>query len=161
MPNSNEPPNIDKIYMKAIYWGMLLDFFVPAILVALGFLLRSKVVGFLPTEHLKLLLAILLVASLVELGVLYFLKRKLFWGLVSQLPTSVNFEQCFVRFSIVLFLVALVPSVYGFVYLLLGGTMDWFLIFVAITLLCFMLFKPKTKEIEKLSQQYHCAGSGL
>jgi len=35
------------------------------------------------------------------------------------------------------------------------------LVFVAITLLCFMLFKPKTKEIEKLFQQYHRAGSGL
>ena len=61
---------------------------------------------------------------------------------------------------------ALAPSIYGFVYLLLGGTMEWFLILVAITLLCFMLFKPKTEEIKRLFDKSNIqpnqgAGSGL
>ena len=150
MINTAEQIDINKIHIKSIYWGIVLDFFVPAILLVLGLLIRSKVVGFLPAETLKPLLVILLAAGLGELAAFYFLKRKLFAGLTSQLPSLVNFGQCFVKYSIVLFSVALIPSIYGFVYLLLGGTMDWFLVFVAITLLCFMLFKPKVEEIKKL-----------
>ena len=158
--NTNRPIDIDKIHLRAIYWGIILDLFIPAILVLLGLFLKSKGTGASPIKNLQLLLIILLAVSIGEVAVIYIIKKNLFASILSQglLPQQISLEQIFIRYSIIIFSMALAPSVYGFVYLLLGGTMEWFLVFVAITLLCFMLFKPKTVEIKKLTPNRNGAG---
>jgi hypothetical protein len=152
MTNATEPMDISKVYMKSIYWGMALNLFIPAVLVAVGLFLKSKGIPASPIKNLESLMIILLVISISEVAIIYFLKKSLVASIASQktLPQGTSLEQIFVRYSIIIFSMALAPSVYGFVYLLLGGTMDWFLVFVAITLLCFMLFKPRANEIKKL-----------
>lgn len=153
--NTNRPANIDKIHLKAIYWGIVLDLLVPAILVAVGLFLKSKDILPSPISNLQLLLIILLVVSIGEVIVIYIFKKHLLKSVLSSgtLSGEIDPEQIFVRYSIIIFSMSLAPSIYGFVYLLLGGTMEWFLLFVVITLLYFMLFKPKTEEIKKLFNQ--------
>ena len=153
--NTDRPIDIDKIHLKATYWGIVLDLLAPAILVAVGLFLNSKDTLFSPISNLQLLLIILLVVSIGEIIVIYVFKKNLLKSVLSSgtLSGEIDPERIFVRYSIIIFSMALAPSIYGFVYLLLGGTMEWFLIFVAITLLCFILFKPKTEEIKKLFNQ--------
>ena len=65
-----------------------------------------------------------------------------------QLPAA-NPEKSALAFTVVIYSLCLTPSVYGFVYFLLGGSLNWFILFIAITLLGFLLFKPKEEELKK------------
>ena len=153
--SQNLPIDVDRINLKITYWGMALDLFIPAVLVGLGLLLKSKGVQTSPTSNLGLLLVILLAISIGEIGAIFIIRRNLFRSIASgtTLCKETGLEQILVRCSIIIFSMSLAPCIYGFVYLLLGGTMDWFLIFIAITLLCFMLFKPRPEQIKKLTSQ--------
>ncbi len=144
----NQPVDADRIHLKIIYWGMALNLLIPMILVALGLFLKSKGVGQVPVGNLKYLFVILLGVSLSEAGVIYILKKNSSLQRMSSLGVSP--EQVVLRNSMIIFSIALAPSIYGFIYLFLGGTMEWFLLFVAFTLLYFMLFKPKIEDIKNL-----------
>ena len=41
------------------------------------------------------------------------------------------------------------PTIYGFVYYILGGTLEWFVIFACITLICFRFFKPGLEQVRR------------
>jgi len=66
---------------------------------------------------------------------------------VSQIPV----QKSILIFSIVIFALCLAPSIYGFIYFLLGGKLEEFLLFIAITFLGFRIFRPKLEEIKKLT----------
>lgn len=153
--SQNLPIDADRINLKITYWGIALDLFIPAVLIGLGLFLKSKGMQASPTSNLGLLLVILLAVSIGEMGAIFIIRRNLFRSIASgtTLSKETGLEQILVRCSIIIFSMSLAPCVYGFVYLLLGGTTDWFLVFIAITLLCFMLFKPRPEQIRKLTSQ--------
>jgi hypothetical protein len=153
--SQNLPIDVDRINLKITYWGMALNLFIPAVLIGLGLFLKSKGMQANPISSLGLLLVILLTVSIGEIGTIFIIRRNLFRSIVSgtALCKETDLEQILIRCSIIIFSMSLAPCIYGFVYLLLGGTMDWFLVFIAITLLCFMLFKPRPEQIRKLILQ--------
>lgn len=146
-----ESKEVEPIYFKTLYLGLFLNVFLPAILVFLGLFLKSKGIGAKPIKSIDLVLFILLAASGVEVLFILFFKKQFFSKAKSK-PEKNNFF----RLNLVLFSLSLTPSIYGFIYFLLGGELRWFLLFVAITLLCFRIFKPdldKTQNFfEKLSR---------
>ena len=145
----------DRINLKVAYWGMALNLFIPAVLVGLGLFLKSKGMQATPTTSIGLFLVILLAAGIGQIGIILVIRKTLL-GLIAgraALPKQISLEQSFIRYSIIIFLLSLAPCIYGFIYLLLGGTMDWFLIFVAITLLCFMFFRPRPGQVRRLISQ--------
>lgn len=145
----------ESIYFKAVYLGLLLNVFIPAILVILGLFLRSKGVGVNPIKTLDLLLIILLVVSATEVFFVFFFRSRFFSSgdhLKQKATMKTGTEDDFIRYSLILFSLCLSPTIYGFVYYLLGGTLKWFIIFALITFICFRFFKPgleQTKEFIK------------
>ena len=144
--------DLDQIHTKLLYLGLLLDVLVPAVLFSLGLFLRSQGVGARSVEGLDVLLWILLAVSAGETLAIYLLKKKILFA--QNMPKArgqnVFLEQMLLRSALILFSLSLSPAIYGFIYFLLGGTVERFVLFIAITLLCFLLFKPKLEEMKSI-----------
>jgi hypothetical protein len=142
--------DLDRIHTKLLNLGLLLNVFVPAILFALGIFLRSRGVGTKPVEGLNMLLWVLLTMSAAEILTIYLFKKKILFA--QKVPQSkkenISAERIFFTSGLILFSLSLSPAIYGFIYFLLGGTEERFVIFIGITLLCFLLFKPKLEEMK-------------
>jgi len=130
-----------------------LNLVIPLILLGLGYLLRHS--AFLEPKELdvQLVLIILFVVSLVDLGVIYFLKKRLLSNFISSaerpsLSARLEPEKAGLNFALLIYALALAPSLYGLVYFLLGGSLNWFILFVAVTMLGFLIFKPKEEELK-------------
>jgi len=144
--------DLDRIHTKLLNLGLLLNVFVPAILFSLGLFLRSQGVGTKPVKGLNMLLWILLAISAAEILTIYLFKKKiLFTRKVLQSPKeNISIERIFLTSGLIQYSLSLSPTIYGFIYFLLGGTKERFAIFIAITLLCFVLFKPKLEEFKSI-----------
>ncbi len=144
----------DSIYFKSVYLGLLLNIFVPAILVVLGLYLRSKGAGTNPIKGLDLLLIVLLFVSATEVFFAFFFRKRFFSK--DKAGVRPGTEDDFMRYSLILSSLCLTPTIYGFVYYLLGGTLEWLIIFALITFICFRFFKPgfeQTKEFLKFEDE--------
>jgi len=153
--------NFESYHMKLIYLGLIFDVFVPLLLLGLAFVFKGSAFAEVQNPQIGLILIVLLAVSLSHLGVIYVVRKRLLNSLVSSnkrtpsYPTSMfakaSFQVAALSFAIIIYAFALVPSVYGFVYFLLGGSLNWFILFIAVTMLAFLLFKPKEEELKKLS----------
>lgn len=142
--------DLDRIHTKLLNLGLLLNVFVPAILFSLGLFLRSKGGGAKPFEGLDILLWILLAVSAGEVLAIYLIKKRILFAQNNSRVEKENTsaERIFFTSGLILFSLSLSPAIYGFVYFLLGGMKERFVIFIGITLLCFLLFKPKLEEMK-------------
>lgn len=138
-----------------------MNVFVPLLLLGVAFVLKNSAFSEVQNPQIGLILTVLLAISITHLGVIYVVRKRLLYSLVSSnkktppYPTSMlaraSFQVAALSFAIIIYAVALVPSVYGFVYFLLGGSLNWFILFIAVTMLAFLLFKPKEEELKKLT----------
>jgi hypothetical protein len=144
--------DLDHIHTKLLYRGLLLDVFVPAALFSLALILRTQGVGTKSFEGLDMLLWVLLGVSAGEVLAIYLIKKKILFARNMSKANEENIfqGQMFLRSALILFSLSLSPALYGFVYFLLGGMVERFVIFIAITLLCFLLFKPKLEEMKSV-----------
>jgi hypothetical protein len=144
--------DLERLHTNFLYLGLVLDFFVPAVLLSLGLFLRSQGVGARAIEGLDLLLWIFLTVSAGEILAIYLVKKKILFA--QNMPKTkeqgIFPKQILLRSALILFSLSLSPAIYGFVYFLLGGTLERFVLFIAITLFCFVLFKPKLEEMKSL-----------
>jgi len=137
---------IESVYFKTLYFGIFLNVFAPAILILLGLFLRSKGIGTKPISSIDLILYILLAASVIEVLFIIFFKK--------QFSSRARIDkQSFFQMNLVVFSLALSPTIYGFVYFILGGEVRWFLAFAVITLLSFRIFKPNLEKTEELFEK--------
>ena len=152
MEQTTKNLDLDQIHTKLLYLGLLLDVFVPAVLFSLGLFLRSQGVGARPIEGLEILLWVLLAVSVGEVLAIYLIKKKILFArnMTKVKEQSVSLERIFLRSALILFSLSLSPAIYGFVYFLLGGMVERFVLFIAITLFCFLLFKPKFEEMKSI-----------
>jgi hypothetical protein len=142
----------DSVHFRSLYLGIIMNVFVPAILVILGIFLRSKGIGTSPIKSLNLMLIILLAVSASEVFFVIFFRKKFFLsGNDQKEKTSIKTgtEDEFIRYTLIIFSLCLSPTIYGLVYYLLGGTLQWFVIFACITLICFRFFKPGLEQVRK------------
>jgi hypothetical protein len=149
--NQIDNKDIESIYFKVIYLGLFLNLFIPVAIVLLALFLRSKGVGEHPIPSLNLFLYVFLAVSAGEIFTIYLFKHKFFQernspgGLIS--PDV--WKNRFLNNHIIIFSLALSPTLYGFIYFILGGELKWFIIFAGMTLLCFRLFKPNLDDIKE------------
>ena len=152
MEQATKNSDLDKLHTKLLYLGLVLNFFAPVVLFSLGLFLRSQGVGARSIEGLDVLLWILLAVSAGEVLAIYLLKKKILFA--QNMPKAwrqnVFLEQMLLRSALILFSLSLSPAIYGFIYFLLGGMVERFVLFIAITLLCFLLFKPKLEEMKSI-----------
>ena len=150
MEQTNKNFDLDQLHTKLLYLGLVLDVFVPAALFCLGLFLRSQGVGARAFKGLDVLLWVLLAVSGGEILAIYVIKKRILFSqnTPKAKEQSVFLEQMFFRSALILFSLSLSPAIYGFIYFLLGGMVERFVLFIAITLLCFLLFKPKLEEMK-------------
>jgi hypothetical protein len=150
MEQLSKKPDLDQIHTKLLSLGLLLDVFIPAVLFCVGLLLRNQGVGVKPVEGLDILLWVLLAVSAGEVLAIYLIKKKILFvrNILKVKKENIPMEQIFFRSGLILFSLSLSPAIYGFIYFLLGGIKERFVIFIGITLLCFVLFKPKLEEMK-------------
>jgi len=103
---------IEKVYFKTLYFGLFLNVFIPAILILVGLFLKSKGVGKNPISSIDIVLYILLAASIIEIFFIFFFKKYFF----SKVEPD---ENSFLQMNLVVFSLALSPTIYGFVYFIL------------------------------------------
>jgi len=153
MEQSSKNLDLEQIHTKLLNLGLLLDVAFPAVLFSLGLFLRSQGVGARSFKELDILLWVLLAISAGEILTIYLIKKKTLYAhdLLKVKKENISTEQIFFRSGLILFSLSLSPAIYGFIYFLLGGTAERFVIFIGITLLCFLLFKPKLEEMKSLN----------
>ena len=142
----------DSVHFRSLYLGMIMNVFVPAILVIVGIFLRSKGIGTSPIKSLDLMLIILLAVSASEVFFVIFFRKKFFLngnGQKENATIKTGTEDDFIRYSLIIFSLCLSPTIYGLVYYLLGGTLQWFVVFVCITLICFRFFRPSLEQVKR------------
>jgi hypothetical protein len=144
--------DLDQIHTKLLNLGLLLDIFIPAVLFSLALFLRSQGVGVEPVEGLNILLWVLLAVSAGEILTIYLMKKKFLFprNVLMSEKENISMERIFFRSGLILFSLSLSPAIYGFIYFLLGGMKERFVIFIGITLLCFLVFKPKLEEMKSM-----------
>ena len=149
--NQIDHKDIESIYFKVIYLGLFLNLFIPVAIIFLALFLRSKGVGEHPVSSLNFLLVVLLAISAGEILTIYLFKKKLSKesAFLQGTVLAEEWQNSFFRFHIIIFFLALSPTLYGFIYFILGGELNWFIIFAGMTLLCFRLFKPNLDDIKE------------
>jgi len=176
--NQNKIESIEKIYLRILHLGILLDIFAPLVVFFSALLLRERLIPIKSIKELNLLFYVLLIISLLEIAAI-FIFRKYLWEpfvrrklghppLADSLAQNksgpdpqLSIEQNLISFGIVIYALCFSPSLYGLIYYLLGGTWEHFAIFVAITFLSFQLFKPKQEELEKLTRDLNVSANSF
>lgn len=152
MKENTKRPDPESVHFKTISLGIIMNVFVPAILVILGIFLRSKGIGTSSIKSLDLMLIILLIVSVTEIFFVFLFRKKFFLGGNQQKEKAgikTGTEDDFTRYSLIIYSMCLSPTIYGFVYYLLGGTLQWFIIFALITFICFRFFKPSLEQVKR------------
>lgn len=149
---------LERALMRATNLGMLMNLGVPAVLFVLAVLFLS---GSAPRNAMEpatfnLLLVILVIVSAADLGVALFLKRRLLSGenifKKTASPEETGTEIRFLQAAMVIYGINLSPTIYGFVLIFLGASIENFLLFVGFTLIGFQLARPRRRDVERLSR---------
>jgi len=149
---------ISKLAMRLLYRGLLIDVGGAAVLFFLGLFLADRGIRAVePAQELRILGYALLAVAVVELLIVAVLKRR--W----LTPGNIRFSPAgsFPRFAtqvmilyIILYVVALSPAVYGFLFFMLGGTQDMFVLMCCLTLIGYMLIRPRPEFIARLVEPF-------
>jgi len=142
-----------KLAVSIMYRGLYIDLIGAAFFFVVGQLVRSSgLVTPVQQEPLKLLGYSLLAVSAIEILMVVILRRKWITAGSPQLRL-IRKRDAFYRhlklLFVILFLVALTPSLYGFLFFILGGTEEIFMIMLAMTLVGYMLVRIRPDDLEK------------
>ena len=158
-----KPTSFDGYHIRLIYLGLVLNLLVPVALLGLGFVLRQSAFSEIQGLDFEVTVVILFVVSLADLVSIYFLKKRTLANFASGISHSssvsdsasaqLRSEKAGLIFALLIYSLCLAPSIYGLVYFLLGGNLNWFILLVAITLAGFLLFKPKEQELKKFFRE--------
>lgn len=143
------PVDVERLRSRLFNLGLLLNVLAPAALILIGALLRAGgVSGSLDTD-LAIFFWVLIAVALSEIPGIYVVKRSFLVGSRAFRKGRENMtaEQALIQSGVIVCSLALTPTIYGFVFYLLGGSLERFVLFAAITLFCFLVFKPKLEEI--------------
>jgi hypothetical protein len=148
----NRHIDIDQLHSRLLYLGLVMDVLIPMILLFIGAFLKSRGVGANVGDSLKILFFALIIAGASDIPVVYIIKKSFLSARTQKTYQKEKYgemevESVLFRWGILIFSLSLSPTIYGLVYYFLGGTFERFVLFVAITMFCFLIFKPKLDEI--------------
>jgi len=144
--------------MKILYIGLGICVGGTVVLYFGGLILDQY--GFIsevPAGDLQTLGYALLAVSAVELGVVFLLKRKWFRAENPMFAGAKSYRQLkgqILTLYIILYFIALSPSIYGFLFYILGGNKDLFTLICCLTLLGYMMVRPRPDFIHKLVEPF-------
>ncbi len=145
----------DLTHTKLLKLGLVMNVLIPVIFLSVGIFLKSKGVGGNIATGLSTFFWILMAVALSEIPMIHVIRKTTLQARKVYLenhPQAIA-GHLLIQWSILVFSVSLSPAIYGLIYYLMGGTLERFVLFVAITLLCFMLFKPKLEELRSFAEK--------
>jgi hypothetical protein len=147
--------DIDSLHTRLVYLGLVLNVLFPAVILFLGIFLKSRGIGGDISTGLDTFFWVLIAVTVGEIPVIHLIRKTTLSARRTYLEShpQASAGQFLFQWGILIFAVSLSPSVYGFIYYLMGGTQERFVLFVAFTLLCFMLFKPKLEELHSFIEK--------
>jgi len=139
--------------------GFIINLVVPAIMLFLGFYLRTQVFNppDLGASTISVLLYTLIAVSLIEVVVAFFLKRRLFSNLDKYFTGSYDLEEqvgLVAKMMIIIHVLSATPVLYGLLYYFLGGSLEGFLMMVILNLLGFQACRIRKSDAEKLEEYF-------
>jgi hypothetical protein len=148
---AKEKAKTDELQTKILYLGVVLDVFLPFILAIIAYAIKNSKPEIKTDFSLDILLYALLFISAGDLLVCFILKKKMFSDISSTTELSSNLakEELIFKYTILIFSLCLAPSIYGFVYYLLGGTLERYVLFVVITMVGHQFLKPRDRDFKK------------
>ena len=142
--------DVRQSHIKVVFMGLVMNLLIPGILVAAGVALRN-VMGsgdthqIMGSVQLQTLFNALMFVSLSQVPIIFILKKKILKPLSEASgsdPANVpTLSQILSRYTI-LYMISMSSSVYGFIYYMLGGQFEFFILFALISLLTFRLIRP-------------------
>jgi hypothetical protein len=164
-----DPDDIRKSHMKVVFMGLIMNLVIPGVLVGAGVGLKNLMgAGDTPQvmepNALQTLFYALMFVSLSEGVAVYFLRKKLLKPLEvtsgtesAEVPTV---SQILAKYTI-LYMIAMSCSIYGFIYYVLGGQFEYFILFTLVSLLTFRLIRPQAEFYYSLFGEQSAGGAGL
>ncbi len=149
MERWGSPVDAERIHSRLFNLGLSMNVLAPVMLIIVGAVLRAKGVSIEGQKDLNVLFWVLLAVALSEIPAIHIVRKTLLSSrrLSEKKRVHLTVEQLLVRWGVITFSLALAPSIYGLIYYLLGGSLERFVLFAAITLFCFLVFKPKEEQI--------------
>jgi cbb3-type cytochrome oxidase subunit 1 len=152
----NNHVDINQVHSKLFNLGLLMNVGMPVVIVFVGGLLKAQGIGGeMGERELNVFFWALAAVAVSEIPVIYIIRRSFLSGSKAFMKSrsKMTIEQSLFQWGMITFSLALAPSIYGLVYYLLGGALERFVLFAALTLLCFLVFKPKLEEIDSFVQR--------
>jgi hypothetical protein len=138
-----------QILAKLSLMALYLVFGIDVTLAAFGYFIQGKTV-IEPGGDMTLIRNIFLFMVFAEFASLHFVKN----ALLSKVPRVTDLEhvpyQQLLNITYVVAGMCVSIAVYGFLIVLLGGDYDFLLLFVAISLIGFQLFRLRKKDLDKI-----------
>lgn len=149
MDQVGRPVDIERMHSRLFNLGLMMNVFIPVTLIAVGALLRAKGVGLTGNTELRIFFWALLAVAISEIPAIYLVRRTLLRGrrVSARACVRLTAGHTLMQWGIITYSLALAPTIYGLIYYLLGGSLERFVLFAAITLFCFLVFKPKEEQI--------------
>lgn len=153
---------IMRVQLKTTYIGLILNVFVPITLIIVIYLLAARGIvasggfDFFDKKYLQVLFFLLLAVSLGDFAAIYIYRKRYVAGLVKSEaePAVVQFENSAVRLAWITYLMNLMHVGYGVGLLILGSPYEVILLFMALTLVGYQIFRPRRKYLERLYRKF-------
>ncbi len=149
--------DLTRILTKTTYLGLMMNILAPATLFAILVILRGGGItekSLLPTDRPELTIIFYACLAVSTLGVLitYLLRRATAASIVKgrNPAPATDFESRVLAFSIITFALNESYAVLGLVLALLGMGREVFLLFIALTMITYQLFRPRRAFLEQL-----------
>ncbi len=169
---NNQTLEILRVQLKVTYLGLALNTIAPIAAFIVIYLLSSQgyvAAGgfdFYDNTPLLILFFVLLAVSLADFGLIIYFRKKLPGRLLDVPGPSVEekFRQSAARISTVIYLLNLSHTAYGILLLILGAPSEAAMLFIALTLVGYQIFRPRRKFLEKLYEHIEkspLSGTGI
>jgi hypothetical protein len=156
---TGSPVEVERLHSRLFNLGLLMNVLAPILIIIIGTLLKARGVSISGNTDLNIFFWALMAVAISEIPAIHLVRKSLLSVRKNAIAGSVPqaAEQVLMRWGIITFSMALAPSIYGLIYYLLGGSLERFVLFAAITLFCFLVFKPKEEQISSFIRG--CPGS--
>ncbi len=152
---------IIRVLTKTTYLGLFMNVVMPIAIFIIVLLITNKTVStevgidFAGRPNLQIVFYVLLLASAIDYALVYFLRRRLPAGILIGEGTGIEerFEKSALKISMFVYVINLSHLMFGILLVILGGTIEVMMLFVALTLIGYQLFRPRKKFLEGMFQK--------
>jgi hypothetical protein len=159
---TDRPDNFIRILTKTTYFGLLLNVVFPIALFVIALLFGGRdpmtdgsVLPSADQAMASMLYYIFLALSVLELGIVFLLRKHLpvFMFKSHSGDDETDFAANAMSVSTMIFAFNEGPAIYGLVLVLLGLDLEVMMLFIAISLIGYQLFRPRATFLDKVLER--------